>query len=146
MEVAPERSEPMDVDKIEAGPEFDVLMATEVMGWHFSDETHWTGCPLDRYSYKLWLKGRGERTGYDTTREDGFHPSTDISAAWEVLRKLREKYLIVNIRLKGDHCTVDLLESSGWEKTITGHATGANNNEAKACAIAICRAALKAVQ
>ena len=70
------------------GPELDALVAEEVMEWvkGLTDSFEW-----------WWVGRNGEETGwlvedalYDETRARRFDPSTDIAAAWEVIRKLIE--------------------------------------------------------
>ncbi len=68
--------------RLQPGPELDALIARKWMRWHLSSENRWAGQPAMRYSYKLWLVGRSDRpTGYDTTAEDGFFPSTNSAHA-----------------------------------------------------------------
>lgn len=65
---------------MEPGRELDGLVASTVMGWHIV-EGHMTG-------RLFWHDANNHSHGviYD------FNPSTDISAAWEVVEKMRETH------------------------------------------------------
>lgn len=63
----------MDVDKLQAGPELDRLVAEKVMGWT-TDKTNgpWYTAALTFAAVRGWS------------------PSTDIAAAWEVEERIAE--------------------------------------------------------
>ena len=101
-----------------AGREMDALIAENVMGYQWGYKHAFSTLPT-------WSKN-----GIVVTLGDY---STDISAAWEVVEKLRGKRVMeISITKKSFWCTV--------------YATGRNINEkADTAPLAICRAALLAV-
>jgi hypothetical protein len=122
----------MDIGKLEAGPELDALVAEKVMGWRYAvtDERQ----RVARKEYHWFL----DETGFGHL---GFKPSTDIASAWLVFMHFPETY-------KG--LTHTQRNSLGWTlgQPLEWHCwIGATNNVvADTAPIAICRAALKAVQ
>lgn len=120
----------MDIDKLEAGPELDSLIATTVLGWKLSE-------PSDDERGPAWLNAEGRVMGF---QPDGrppfdwdmpyFHPSTEISSAWEVVEHLKLSLIPTN---------------TGWIVS-QHHLFEGPIGEAPDAPLAICRAALKAVQ
>lgn len=110
----------MDIDKLEAGPELDALVAEKVMGWnvHFVEpelrngREHWR----DPVHNTLYLPSQ-------------WCPSGDIAAAWEVVEKVVPGPQGFNLYL-----------SSAWQASFAG-----GTAVARTAPLAICRAALKAV-
>jgi len=80
----------MEIDEMVAGPELDRLVAEEVMGWHLA-LGDWNSELLRRS--QVWLNESG---AYMREAENSgiggrpFKPSTDISAAWEVVERFRQ--------------------------------------------------------
>ena len=116
-----------DSDKeYEAGRELDALIAEKVMGWnrrgpgrHVSDYNNW------------WILPDGK-----SLNPLRFCPSTDISAAWEVVLSLRNRWgtftLVAGLQW---HCYDN--EDGNYVERM---------GSADTAPLAICRAALKAVQ
>lgn len=71
-----------------AGREMDVLVAEKVMGWDTYEE-YVHGPMMHGGSMMVLYKGEGARNDGRTWSVDGFCPSADITAAWEVVKKLR---------------------------------------------------------
>ena len=106
----------MDIDKMEAGPEMDALVAERVMGWTAERKP---GLP------HLWLP-----PGHFIS---GWSPSTDISAAWQVVEKMLEKHEAFHLEYIPDKQWYAMF----WFATYF--------TSADTAPLAICRAALKAV-
>ena len=106
-----------EIDKLEAGPETDALVA-EAMGWKLETSKEY---PTMRH----WMP-----SGYG---EGEWVPSTYIPFAWRVVEKLRGSYLVV-IRqcAKSYWCDLGINEAEEWQA------------EAPTAPLAICRAFLKA--
>lgn len=105
-----------EIMKMRPGRELDAIVAEKMMGWEY---------------FPAQVTGTFVRLGYffDPVSGEAHHhwsPSTDISAAWEVV----EKFEYIDVRSFKDHygCTV-------YGKTMTG----------KTAPEAICKAALLAV-
>ena len=113
-----------------AGREMDVLMAERVMGWTVKDDCYYSN---------------GEITPWMTPEHwgdyQGFRPSTDIAAAWEVMEKLCDLYQGLGKMFLHQHPdgweagSCDLEVNSG-EWLVEESATGSTPM------LAICRAAL----
>jgi hypothetical protein len=116
----------MNIDTMPAGQELDALVAEKVMGWdiHFKDpelrggKEHWR----DHERSTNWLP-------------EQWCPSSDISAAWEVLEKVQ------------DVGSLERFGGFGWRCEV--HSVSPNfvdcAAEGDTAPLAICRAALKAV-
>ncbi len=73
-----------EIDKLEAGPELDALMTTEVMGWEKGPEWNWyLQWNQDHSDYRVRILDGGG--------PDDFMPSTDIAAAWEVHKTMQKR-------------------------------------------------------
>jgi hypothetical protein len=109
-----------------AGYKIDILIAEKIMGWKDKISDH-----LVRY-YET-------PNGEIFLKNDVSHYSTDISAAWQVVEKLkREGY--PNPQLY----TID--EDDLWHVAIRTHGDmGYDDTEAETAPLAICRAALLAI-
>ena len=118
------------------GPELDALVAEKVMGWRLVD---------DMYHYKLLLQESGtwRETSTKELRElhpncvwkncqRDFRPSTDISAAWEVVEKMAKDDFYIEI----------YRDSCGWAVLFGGYVPQASDKET--APHAICLAALEA--
>lgn len=111
-----------------AGRELDALVAEKVMGWRRLPDTPEWGVPPD----------------YTTGGALGWRPySTDIAAAWEVVEKLREGWLEVNLDCTAFNCanTVRCCVTKQGQQ----HPPFPLYADAKTAPLAICRAALRAV-
>jgi len=138
-----------NIDSLEAGREMDALVATEVMGlppWKefvledipgepcggFGDycnaDLHW--------KHNDQIKERGIN---DLKRPWDY--STSISAAWQVVEKLHSLGWVVDVTVDngtGRYCKV-------WKMGNDGRDVGSEERDALTAPLAICRAALKAV-
>ena len=122
-----------EILKLEAGKELDALVATEVMGWHGGNPS--------------WITQEGKCTGWlsrfetDSLAEE-FNPSTDISAAWQVVEKMKEKYwMAINTSMSS-------LQETEWgvEWSKNGVIEKVDFVLAPTAPLAICRAALLAME
>jgi hypothetical protein len=143
-----------DVDKMEVGQAMDALVATAVMGWKLDDPDVGGWMETDdgkRWVWAKWLSVEPtfelDQEGYEQQRpfyilgDRRFAPSTDITAAWEVVKHLTtwrgerenatrfEFTLYLNARDKW------ICEFYDFPNTDIDHDTAP---------LAICRAALKA--
>lgn len=128
---------------MEPGRELDALIALKVMGWGISSTTKYPGKPvlirsiappkdcegidLDRYANEEW----------DLTFLHSEAPnfSTDISAAWEVLERMKEKGAEINVGFYREwDCTLDYPIGCNWREV------------GKTAPEAICKAALVALR
>lgn len=109
-----------EILKMEAGRELDALVAKDVMGWHKLD---------GNWKDNIWEKADGHIKG-------DWHPSEDISAAWEVVTKIRSMGWGVDISWFHEfiYCALHKPDS-----VIIKQAN------AETAPLAICRAALLAV-
>ena len=148
---------------MEAGPELNARVATEVMGWkcmtegelygeRFSevypgarqagfDESRVCSWWLDPSSTNEWGEPEAVCPIEDEDEDDlkGFKPSTDIGAAWEVVEKLALTFELGWLPTdKGLNWDASFGEKRGSEDGTTTYAETAP--------LAICLAALKAVE
>jgi hypothetical protein len=130
---------PLDLDNIPAGPDLDALVAEKVLGW-----TCWNIrngiCYTDRWSGNApdcWLD---------------FSPSTNITAAWEMVEKLWKLKPTEGISVTAEELAFHF-DGEDWsvgflfDATLDcgHHSMGDPLGAAKELPLAICRAALKAV-
>ena len=98
----------MDIDKLEAGPETDVLMAERVMGWKTlpnPDGSITIYNQADKYLGLIWCEVDYPDCG------PYWQPSTDIAAAWEVIEKLADE----------GHCPGLIYDDNGhWALSLEG--------------------------
>jgi hypothetical protein len=110
----------MKIEEMAIGKGLDTLVAEKVMGW----EVHEGYC-VTKNGLRTW-----EETSYK-----GFSPSTDISAAWEVIDKMK---------FNGGNSFVVL----STEKWVSAEVTLPDGSKVEATALnapeAICKAALMA--
>ena len=130
-----------DIDKLEVGRELDALVAERVMGWHIEDaEGHWL----------LVEKGKGElfclvgpRIADNSPNWSYWSPSTSISAAWEVWEHMKTKPTP-----QGGiywYTFVEMLEE-GIDWDYPNDCINITDLLGSLNPLAICRAALKAVE
>lgn len=123
-------------DHMKAGTKLDALVATEVMKWHIVIDHAYTTCnefwhSIDngvsrcRAQVNDLMDGRINRGG-------GWHPSTDIAHAWEVVEKLK--------------LTVQPVEGKWWAGRKVPHCEAECTVEADTAPLAICLAALEIVR
>lgn len=121
---------------MDAGPKLDALVATKVMGW------------IQSFGNWVTTDGKTSTGEYEDWRvEDsdcpdqgcewpGFHPSTDITAAWKVVELVPGQFLLNKIH-------------KGWAadfKWYDGKVSHHGFCVATSAPLAICRAALAAVE
>lgn len=131
--------ETSDIRTLAAGPELDALVATKVMGWRISKNGHY------------WVDTLGEHMAH---LEDGpwldagdkpWSPSEDMDAAWDVVKLLRKRFGIVEVHghddTKDPGADDEDSDVTFWECGV--HELFCSGGTAP---LAICRAALRAVQ
>ena len=123
-----------------AGIEMDVLIATKVMGWKRYVNTAWSSFAQQRDGAEqvTWVEG-----DLNTFRaSDDWSPSTDISAAWEVVYKLHPDHSI-----QIDFDDPETVEEIKWYCGLYTKGEPFRDYEARAdtAPLAICRAALLTV-
>jgi len=115
---------------VKPGPELDRLVAERVMGWQYD---------LLR---DAWAKADGSYAYAEVWK-----PSTDIAAAWDVVQCLISKSFNVEV-----WNTVELDQDGEWRTAwvvdvrSTQHGASTYRAQAPSAPLAICRAALLAVQ
>jgi hypothetical protein len=120
----------MDIDTMEAGRELDALIAEEVMGFAVSMD----GC--DKPRIEEIINGR--------SRYDVLPPySTSISAAWEVVEKIKSMGLAVWLGFEGGRWQAIFGIENKY--VVLPEAGGDYEALAPTAPLAICRAALRAV-
>lgn len=137
----------INYDTMEAGLEMDVLVAEKVMGWvrgyHEKD-------PNDPYEYWKCFYSDNKWDYITIGRVTNFRPSINYTAAMKVVEKLMETWRSVRVHVvqgegKDAKWSV-LISSQPW--TSTGNMDGLDclYGEAPTAPLAICRAALLAVE
>ena len=111
----------MNVDEMQAGQELDALIATQIMGFKFPA-----------------VMGGSDLAAFYISIPDY---STDIAAAWRVMEKFHPSHI----------CYLTRLQSGAWRVDLSYIAEDFDDNinfsaYDDAVSLAICRAALKAVQ
>tara|TARA_Y100000310_G_scaffold189061_1_gene189026 strand:- start:7047 stop:7487 length:441 start_codon:yes stop_codon:yes gene_type:complete len=140
-----------EVDKLEAGRELDALVAEKVMGWnvwrskygYFNVEhpdmpSQVSGHGTERYSPQTGKKLPAPKW-WDDWAVDIPMWSTDISAAWEVVEKLD----CLQFNLGRENCAGIRFDAAFYDDLDMKDKVHAM---ADTVPLAICRAALKAVQ
>jgi Phage ABA sandwich domain len=111
--------------------EIDRLVATKVMGWKILEIKHTdSGVIGGFYDDGEKLIGVGE-----------WSPTSDIRVAWQVVEKLRDRYVYMNLTNNDDSYCCELMEQDleNSSRYFTYYA------DAETAPLAICLAALKAV-
>jgi hypothetical protein len=116
----------MNVKDLQAGPELDALVATQVVGWSGVTVHAWatTGIP----------PGEGGLRGVEIPRY-----STDLAAAWEVVEFLRKEGFDFDC-----FCSSTKLQE-GWSEAVFTDQIDSVQAKAETLPLAICRAALLVV-
>lgn len=141
----------INYDEIPAGREMDALVAEKVMGWKHVG--NWEGD--DRYHPvdAIWADGDGNTLPPDPWP----HYSTNIAAAWKVVEKmisvgtLKGTGDVVLYYVNNDGCYYDDVGGAHWYCAVCVYEDGPEYDfdddgvRADTAALAICRAALKAV-
>ena len=137
----------MKVDTIPAGPRLNALVAEKVMGWHKAEQDGtWRWRDDSDDCWPNCLASEIGTAGYKIEDAKSWSPSTDIKATFEVANRVEEDGWF--LRLVGPKC----LDRAG--KLVDGHDAlfldfRSERLPAQAIAeteaLAICRAALKAV-
>jgi hypothetical protein len=122
------------------GTELDELIAEKVMCWKVRYDTHKNGRTSD-YSWSGAIDHLGnyriiKPSKYLSWEENGWSPSTDITAAWEVIEKIKsDGLLIVMLDTPKEFYYFRVLKNGiGWR-----------GYKAKTAPEAICKAILLAV-
>lgn len=114
----------MTIDDMPAGPEMDRLVAEKVMGWHargFDGKRH------------DWYDGHDFIRGWSY-----WNPSTNIAHAWEVVvERMRDHSRFFNVCQRLEVCWCEVVDYEGMPLDRT---------KAETAPLAICRAALKALE
>jgi hypothetical protein len=130
----------LDIDKLEAGRELDALVAEKLMGWPLRPYND----PDDvRPCFNL-LDGQRGLLVWEQKGKSGwwFSPSTNIAAAWEVLGRLTWQW-----EMGYDPGGWGEVKVFVWDESEGEFATvGATFNHPGEAPLAICLAALKAVE
>ena len=126
----------IDIDKLEAGPELDALVAEKVMGWQLKKVRRSFGTSTMGFEYAdrdAWVDGNG--TAVCEPWE--WQPGDELDDAWQVV----EKFLADDYRF-----ALDNREGLPWwaEFALPDYSEG-DQDIAETPTLAICRAALKAV-
>ena len=122
----------MDIDQVEAGTELDAIIAEQVMGWvRYDYEKEGT-------SHREWIETGTVGKHYHAC----FHPSNDISTAWDVVIRLAERgYELGRVGKEfGEGFYLAQFFHGRTYGQACPHARGMT------APLAICRAAWKAVQ
>lgn len=123
----------MNIDEMQAGREMDALVAERVMGWD-RDVMGCLGAPKGAKEYDTqchsWIGA------WDENGNPNFlpHYSTDIAAAWQVVEWMKDW-----------NFTLDWL-GSDWQAMFQTEDDGEFFVNADTALLAICRAALKALE
>jgi hypothetical protein len=122
------------VGELVAGRELDALVAEKVMGWHSSEDGY------------FWLRVDGGFGGYVTEeppfsggRAPRFAPSTDITAAWQIVEHMHKR---------GFHIVLwfDDFGTGQWGARFPRGLIGRDRSDhGHTAPLAICRAALAAI-
>lgn len=131
-----------------AGREMDVLIAEKVMQldhyehrWEADGECEKCKCVTDFHSGRIYLNYK--KIDYrDCTNPDPY--STDISAAWEVVDEIKDKWGMVNLEYSHDK-ELDPPDADKWSVYFDIDFDDSFMAFADTAPLAICRAALLAV-
>ncbi len=131
-----------EILKLEANSETDALIAVSVMGWRRMSWEKAYGQVGRTTLTPYWHSQDGKHAAnveddddYDCP-QDGWHPSSDIVAAWEVVEKLKKRPVI---------CLNVWHDDSGWCCSLNFIGGRYDAVRADTAPLAICRAALLAV-
>jgi hypothetical protein len=129
----------IDVDQLAPGPELDALVAEKVMGWKQSavNGIYW----VDQ-------EGKVRARRRSLMFEKMWAPSSDIAAAWEVVEKLSDRFMFsldqVHKNTK-DGKPRPAQWAAGFLSLNPSDGAAYWSERSETAPLAICRAALKAV-
>jgi hypothetical protein len=145
----------MTPDDMPAGPELDRMVGERVMGWKLvsgfsADSINGWGASHDGIHFARIFCGA---CGYDGIGE-WFSPSTNIAHAWEVVERMRSLGFVPIVRGPGIYTVGDgYYKHDQWFAGFQSGATESmpiyekeGESHADTAALAICRAALAAVE
>jgi hypothetical protein len=144
--LASARGEKWMGEKLEAGRELNALIAEKIMGWKWYAYTHELARALFEDAPARQLLGLGyiiPATMNEPIAEGALEEvepySTDIAAAWEVVKHA--------IKTKGAHWEI-ASGSLGWQAAVVtpDHGTSMAIERGESAPLAICRAALKVAE
>jgi hypothetical protein len=129
----------MSIDQLPAGREMDALVAEKVMGWIGIEGKH--GHPLEKGPFKDC-----DCPSHSYQRQEIPHYSSDIAAAWEVAEKLGLAIIPQSSKngFRWLACDVKLISYKG--DRIEVFPVDDTEYSCDTAPLAICRAALKAVE
>ena len=136
----------LDLDKLEAGPETDQLMAEEVMGWVLGEPEVIYGPMMGgRITIQKWVGSTKETPQGRITRILGsWQPSTNISNAWEVVEKLYNDGWQFSLEIyRGEGACAGFFRSRNEFGEIDCAYASVEENKTP---LAICRAVLKTIK
>lgn len=121
-----------DILSMSAGKELDELVAEKVMGW--------------KRTGQCWKDDRGNTRTIELTSFGSFEPSQDISAAWEVVEKLKDgyQYFYTGWDYPTETYFAQFIEAIATDDEV-GVELREINSISETAPLAICRAALLAV-
>jgi len=101
---------------LEPGPELDRLLAERLMGWRVERKAI--------FGYSVWEDKAGrERASEDSAGDLDWSPSSDISAAWEIVQAMEDRgwqlLMFSSKGAKGEEGKNGLRFSSGKGSSIT---------------------------
>lgn len=134
-----------EIDKLEAGPEMDAVVAKKVMKWIAKEE--YVSGPLMHGGRMMKLyhgEGMPNEDGLRYSIE-GFNPSTSISPAWTVIDKFNKEGKEWELVISKENCQISNMDCEG--RILTGWNPYADFLvvDAPTAPLAICRFALKIV-
>ncbi len=116
-----------DVKQLVASRELDALVAERVMGWKKWVPARPESLPITSLATPCW-----EDTDGRVIAQHSWNPSTEISAAWEVVEKLKQR----------DKDNTFFLEIEFYNNAWNCQIGGSVEASAPTAPLAICRAAL----
>lgn len=123
-----------EILNMEAGRELDTLIAEKVMGW-----ARWKGATLG------WENPPSFFRTWELTSYGSFQPSTDISAAWDVIEKMEYNWSFVrDVGKCGSE--YETIGNMLYRFIYTAPGMPIEGIVADTAPLAICRAALLAVK
>lgn len=143
----------MNFDELKPGPELDKLIAERVMGL--------ISCDMWRSVYNamsaiagraVYLRGKCEHNDNECYPADNPREySSDIACAWQVIEHLKKRkftvYLFYNTEAKSNSLwRVGFRNGEAWEADMPPDKVWSSAGEATTVPLAICIAALKAVE
>ncbi len=138
-----------DLEQMEAGPEMDRIIAEEVMKWtRYQD-----GTDPETYHGPIyaWRDEKGRRVAWATAwyDNDAWSPSTNIAHAWNVVDRMHTRGIGTTLMTPFAYTDEGLGPMETYSASMARrHPKGEQHGygrDAKSAAVAICRAAVKAM-